>query len=209
VFTRITSPVFTNGGTWTTRPVSCVAGLQNTAFDDRSLATCGTSRFHTKRRLDTHDDVAIYADPSGMPVGGTYGDYIAAPISSALGPHVLSRIDDDPVDSKRIELFGLPQADNQRAVRFRFAHAGRDSWYFGIDDFGLYSIPSVPGGAPRLSVSRNVDGIVISWPADADGFTLESTPSLGSANWTPVSVGSGNSRSLPTSALQAYFRLRR
>jgi hypothetical protein len=34
-------------------------------------------------------------------------------------------------------------------VRFRFAHAGTDSWYFGIADFGLYSI--TPGALPVTS----------------------------------------------------------
>jgi hypothetical protein len=155
-----------------------------------------------------HNDVAVYADASGVQVGGAYGDYISAPISSALGPHLFSRMDDDPVDSKRIELFELPQADDQPAVRFRFTHAGRDSWYFGIDDFGLYPIPSVPGGAPRVSVARTVDGILLSWPADADGFTLETASSLGSSNWAPVSGVTGNSHLLTTPALQAYFRLR-
>jgi hypothetical protein len=37
----------------------------------------------------------------------------------------------------------LPAADNQSHVRLRFAHAGTDSWYFGIDEVGFYSIASV------------------------------------------------------------------
>jgi hypothetical protein len=94
----------------------------------------------------------------GVSYGGFYGAFIAAPISESLAPYVSARIDDDPVESKRVELFRLAAADNQPAVRFRFAHAGADSWYFGIDDFGLYSItpgalPVISNGPPSLNVS--------------------------------------------------------
>jgi hypothetical protein len=49
-------------------------------------------------------------------------------------------VNDDEVESKRVEIVRLAQADNQPAVRFRFANVGSDSYYFGIDDFGLYSL---------------------------------------------------------------------
>ncbi|MEO6182644.1 MAG: immunoglobulin domain-containing protein, partial [Verrucomicrobiota bacterium] len=86
---------------------------------------------------------------SGTSYGGYYGSFIAAPISQSLAPYVSARVDDNAVESKRVELFRLTAADNQPAVRFRFAHAGADSWYFGIDDFGLYSI--TPGALPVIS----------------------------------------------------------
>ena len=93
-----------------------------------------------------HGDAAVYADPvTGEDVGGNYGAFIGVDSSmwSTLAPYISARVNDDPLESKRIELFRLPQADNQTKVRLRFAHAGTDSWYFGIDDFGLYSIPTV------------------------------------------------------------------
>jgi hypothetical protein len=40
---------------------------------------------------------------------------------------------------------------------------------------------------PRLSVTRSNEAVVVSWPASAAGFTLESTPDLTPpANWSPV-----------------------
>ncbi len=81
--------------------------------------------------------------------GGYYGAFIAASISQSLATNISARINDDPVESKRVELFRLTAADNQPAVRFRFAHAGTDSWYFGVDNFGLYSI--TPGALPVIS----------------------------------------------------------
>ncbi len=86
---------------------------------------------------------------AGTTYGGSYGAFIAAPITPALASYISARVDDDPVESKRVELFRLLAADNQPAVRFRFAHAGTDSWYFGVDDFGLYSI--TPGALPLLA----------------------------------------------------------
>jgi len=104
-----------------------------------------------------YSDVATYRDPAtGATVGGYYGAFIKAPVSQALAPFIAGRTDDDPVSSKRVELFRLAAADNQAAVRFRFAHAGTDSWYWGIDNFGLYSI--TPGQMP----------VIVAAPADLE-----------------------------------------
>jgi hypothetical protein len=88
-------------------------------------------------------DQATYVDPvDSQTKGGNYGAFIAVPSAqwSTLAPYISPRIDDNPVESKRVELFRLPAADGQAHVRLRFAHAGTDSWYFGIDEVGLYSI---------------------------------------------------------------------
>jgi YVTN family beta-propeller protein len=96
-----------------------------------------------------YPDVAVYTDPvTHTQRGGYYGAFIAAPISQALATNISARVNDDAVESKRVELFRLPAADNQPAVRFRLAQAGTDSWYWGIDDFGIYSI--FPGQLPVI-----------------------------------------------------------
>src|ERR1041385_1962779 len=91
-------------------------------------------------------DQATYFDPAdGLTKGGYYGAFIGVDSNqwSTLGPFISARLDDNPVDSKRVEVFRLPAADNQSHVRLRFAHAGTDSWYFGVDELGLYSLSSV------------------------------------------------------------------
>jgi hypothetical protein len=119
-------------------------------------------------------DAARYLDPdTGEEKGGSYGAFVGAEIGPELGAFISPRVNDDPVESKRVELFRLPQADNRQRVRVRFAHAGTDSWYFGVDDFGLYSIPTVKpptidsppsslsvyvGDAARLSVTAGGTG---------------------------------------------------
>lgn len=90
-------------------------------------------------------DQATYVDPADSQTkGGYYGAFIGVDSNqwSTLAPYISPRVDDDPVGSKRVELFRLAGADNQSHVRFRFAHAGTDSWYFGVDEFGIYSIAS-------------------------------------------------------------------
>jgi hypothetical protein len=153
-------------------------------------------------------DVAHYTDENGVDQGGTYGAFIAAPISTNLAAFISPRIDNDPVGSKRIELFRLPQADNQAKVRFRFAHAGTDSWYFGIDDFGLYSIGSAPPVPPKLTIIRSSPNLLVSWPGDAAGYTLESTTSLNAPSWAMVSGVVNNSVIVTPAGTSTYYRLR-
>jgi hypothetical protein len=76
-----------------------------------------------------------------QPANGTnYGWFICAPISSALIPYVAGRTNDDSVSAKMIETVRLSEADGQAHVRFRFVYAGTCSWFWGVDDFGLYEI---------------------------------------------------------------------
>ena len=72
--------------------------------------------------------------------GSNYATYIGAPVSAALIPFISGRIDDDEVESIRVEMIRLPAADNQPNVSLRFMQAGTASWWFGVDDVGLYSI---------------------------------------------------------------------
>lgn len=105
-----------------------------------------------KTLTNRYSDVATYREPGNPQLkGGYYGAFIGAPISQALAPFIATRVDDDPIGSKRVELYRLPAADNASTVRFRFAYAGADSWYWGIDNFGLYSIS--PGQMPEISAA--------------------------------------------------------
>ena len=94
-------------------------------------------------------DTASYTDPVEGFKGGSYGVFIGVDSArwSSLGPFIKAGQDDNPTQGKRVEVFRLPAADNQAKVRFRFAHAGTDSWYFGLDNVGLYQLTSV---APPL-----------------------------------------------------------
>ena len=78
---------------------------------------------------------------SDQPANGTnYGYFIGAPVTAALIPYVVGATNDDQVSGKAIQTVRLSQADGQSHVRFRFAYAGTCSWYWGVDDFGLYEI---------------------------------------------------------------------
>ena len=138
--------------------------------------------------------------------GTSYGTYIAAPISQALAPYISARVNDDNVESHRVELFPLPQADNKSKVTFRFAYAGTASWYWGVDDFGLYSIPPV-SSSPTLSISSAAGSVTISWPSAVTGFTLESTDSLTAPSWSPVSGVANNSVTITVGAGNKFYRL--
>ena len=154
--------------------------------------------------------IPFYTDPvDGQDKGGIYGAFIGVAQAQwpTLAPYISPRVNDDDVESKRVELFRLPNADNQPAVRFRFSTAGTDSWYWGIDDFGLYSIPGSSTG-PMLSIRRENNEVVVSWPANASGFTLESKPTLTNPAWSAVTGVSNNSVRVVIGPTNQFFRLR-
>jgi hypothetical protein len=94
-----------------------------------------------------------------QPAGGTnFGFFICAPISTNLIPYVAGRTNDDQVSGKRIETVRLTKADGQANVSFRFVYGGTCSWYWGVDDFGLYEINTpVIGAASAQPQSQTVD----------------------------------------------------
>jgi hypothetical protein len=153
-------------------------------------------------------DTASYTDPNtGEQIGGTYGAFIGAPISQSLAPYISGRINDDQIESKRVEFFPLPAAANQKKVSFRFAQAGTGSWFFGIDDFGIYSLASAAVTGPQLSIQRNGTQITVTWPNDAAGFTLQGTASLIAPSWSPVPGAVNNSVTLSTTGAAQFYRL--
>ncbi len=150
--------------------------------------------------------VAQYIDPvSTETVGGYYGAFIGVASNqwATLAPYISKRVDDNTVESKRVEIFRLPQADNQPKIRLRFAHAGTDSWYFGVDDVGLYSLPAVK----LTSIVRSGGNVSVTW-SGAAGTKLQKTTSLTSPNWQDVPGSNGaSSVSEPASSAGAYYRL--
>ena len=148
-------------------------------------------------------DVARFVDEDGAERGGSYGAFVGAPISAALAPFIQGRVNDGASESKRIEKFRLPQADNQAKVRLRFAHAGTDSWYWGLDNVGLYSIAAVVA-PPVVTITRAGDTVTVSWTGSG---TLSASASLAAPNWQPVSGVTGSSITLPLSADAQFFRV--
>ncbi len=77
--------------------------------------------------------------------------------------------------------------------------------------------PAAQDAEPTLTVGKSGDTIVVSWPASAEGYELESSTTLGSAaTWQPVTEGIttvGNLRACTVSPNAAnparYFRLRK
>jgi len=76
--------------------------------------------------------------------------------------------------------------------------------------FGI-SLPSV--SAPELTIRSSGADVVLTWPTNATGFTLQSTTNLASpAVWTTVSpapavVNGQNAVTNPISGTQQFFRL--
>jgi Concanavalin A-like lectin/glucanases superfamily/Immunoglobulin domain len=114
---------------------------------------------------------------------GNFAEFMAAPV----GPQDVPFIQGFPDDGfnnittgggvnesqwigKEIEQLRLVGADFQKTVRFRIAYEGRCSWYWGIDNFGLYSINVPDITLEPQSVTVN-DGSSASFSVDATGAT--------------------------------------
>jgi hypothetical protein len=152
------------------------------------------------------EGIAEWLD-GGLLYGGYYGAFIGVASNrwGTLGPSISARVDNDPTGSKRVEIIRLPQADNQPNVRLRFAHAGTDSWYWGIDDVGLYSLPTL-----RITnIVRGGDNVIISWPGELN-TKLQKAASLTSPSWQDVAGSTGaSSATNAVSGAPAYYRLAR
>jgi hypothetical protein len=152
-------------------------------------------------------DSALYVDPnSGEAVGGSYGAFLAVPTSSfaTLAPFISGRVNDDSFESKRVEIFRLPQADNQAKVRIRFMQAGTASWYYGVDNFGLYSITTIEAPAitvqPQtvtanegenvsLTVTATGPGLAYQWQFNGNNVGGATTAKLDLNNASPTNNG--------------------
>jgi Concanavalin A-like lectin/glucanases superfamily len=149
-----------------------------------------------------------YTDPaSGTVIGGYYGAFIKTPITAGLASYIEGRMNDDGSESKRFEAYHAPLADNQPDVRFRFTQAGHGSWYWCIDNWGIYSVPSIAVTPPTqpgpLSAAFQNGKVVVSWTG---GGTLQTTKSL-PGTWTDVPSSTSPYSVSPTGAA-AFYRLR-
>ena len=85
---------------------------------------------------------------------------------------------------------------------------GTWSWYWAVDNFGLYSIEEAPTTAPAIeSVSSNGGIVTISWKG-ATGVRLQKASNLVNPNWVEVPDTSGESSANEVAdQAQAYYRL--
>ncbi len=65
-----------------------------------------------------------------------------------------------------------------------------------------------PPEAPRLAYGVSGASLTLSWPAASTGFTLQTTASLSTPNWTAVTGVVNNSVTLPTTAAAQFYRLK-
>lgn len=126
---------------------------------------------------NANTDAAVYLDPAtGEEVGRSYGVFVGAARSTwkDLGPYIQGRVNDDPVESKRIEKYPLPMAANQGKVSLRFMQAGTGSWYFGVDNVGIYSIVTIdpPTLAEQPQSATRLAGAVAEFKVKANGQDL-------------------------------------
>jgi hypothetical protein len=148
--------------------------------------------------------------------GLAYGEFLGVTSNrwSTLAPFISQRVDDNHVESKRIELLRLAAADGKQNVRLRFFHAGTASWYFGVDNVGVYSIEAplppniirqpvggvVSAGVPTtLRVEADGAGLTYQWRLDGTNiagatsaeYTIDNTQTSSEGSYTVVIKNQG------------------
>ena len=157
-------------------------------------------------------------DPDGVPTasgssatGGTYGEHILSRPFENLGGFIQARVNDNPTGSKRIERFRLPRADSQPRIRFRFTLVGTGSWFWGIDDFGLFGTIS-PIEAPLITRVAAASGTLeLEWTGPQGPFQVQARPRLGDGYWENLGdllAADQRSARLPITRSASFYRLR-
>ncbi|MED5279699.1 MAG: hypothetical protein VYD86_11295, partial [Verrucomicrobiota bacterium] len=154
------------------------------------------------------DDEIWDMEPLEEALGGSYGAFIGAEIDASLAPYISGRVDDNHAESRRFELHRLPRADNQAKVRIRFAMNGTWSWYWAVDNFGLYSIEETTPTAPDIdSISVKGGVVTINW-LGAAGVRLQKSTRLAKPDWQDVPGTNGESSAQEVAdQAESYYRL--
>jgi hypothetical protein len=84
-------------------------------------------------------------------------------------------------------------------------------FYFAWVDFAQPFAPpgSVIAPPPSLTVTRDGANVVIAWPAETAGWTLESAATVPAATWSVVPGVANNRVTVPTEGAGSFYRLRR
>lgn len=116
---------------------------------------------------------ATFIQPNHDNVGGgtNWAYFIAAPVTTNLIPYIRGLPDDeasyvitagnvrhDKWIGHEIETVRLNAADGQKHVRFRFGYFGTCSWFWGVDNFGLYEINTPTFSTQPQDTSVNETG---------------------------------------------------
>jgi hypothetical protein len=97
-----------------------------------------------------------------------------------------------------------------------------EGWVGGIDEVAFYrttlgadairnhflAMVTAPSG-PQISYALSGKNLVLSWPPDATGYTLEATDKLPATSWTPVGGVVNNSVTIVISNGNQFYRLRK
>lgn len=81
---------------------------------------------------------------------------------------------------------------------------------YQVDDISFGTGGGGGGPRPSLTIAKEGNEVVVTWPADAEGYKLQMTPTLQPEDWRDVQGVAATDRSYRfTPTTQGYFRLRK
>jgi hypothetical protein len=155
--------------------------------------------------VDTNQ-VPQWPTPGVGPLGGKWGDMLAAPISQALAPYIANR--NDGIAARRVEAIRLPQASKKSDVRLRLTHLSHCGWEWGVDNIAFYDIAGggsqpPPPGQPKFDPVSLVSGkLVLSWTGTG---TLQQADTVNGA-WS-AAPSQANPQNYPVAGGARFFRI--
>jgi hypothetical protein len=161
--------------------------------------------------LSTADLHIPYCNASGY--GNYYGAFIgvASNLWGTLGPYISARTADDHLTDHRVERYRLALADGQAKVRFRFTMVGANYWDWGIDNFGLYTLPPSTAALRITGIVPSGTNLTVNWNGTGANFSgLQQASNLSALNWVdiPGTIGQ-TSYTGAVSAAQRFYRAKR
>ncbi len=177
-----------------------------TTYFRHPFVVSGASGFtNLNLRLLRDDGAIIYLNGvevfrSNMPTGAVNSlTYAGTPVAGA---------DETTYFVTDVDPALLAAGTNLLAVEIHQANATSTDLSFDLE----LSAESAPPPPPRLSIARFPGSILLSWPAPAFGFHLQSAPTLVSSPWsamtnTVITTNSQHTVPIPLLWAQAFYRL--
>lgn len=159
-------------------------------------------------------------------------NYFALPVSGigtawhhfamAFGDnHWTLYLDGEQIGTVSQSIGAIPDAPTQ--IGSVAASAPAEAWVGALDEVAFYktelsadsirshyqALIGVEAKAPAIAFSRIGGELKLTWPADASGFILESTDTLPSGAWTPVTGAANNTATIILSNGSRFYRLRK
>ncbi len=141
---------------------------------------------------------------------GTYGEATLVRPFADMTPFISPRVNDNDLESKRLEFIRIEAADGAASVKFRFTQSATASWFWGVDDFKVISLsagPTEPASITAIALNPQ-GGLNLTWEGGTGPFQVQRSSSLVNPQWVDVGAPTeANTATVPAEEAAGFFRV--